>query len=153
MAEDSSNGQAALSPPGKRPVFLITDKERLSFLVDDARFYYRRLPPSKRHELLTVHASRGVFDLQGVAGLQLAIATYCIRGWENVLDATMQPVPFLEEVIPYLPWAVIQRIDELAMQGSPEELLERYTAFLTAASPSSLPQPACPSPAGPVGHN
>lgn len=123
----------------QRPVFLITDRERLSFTVDDSTFYYRRLPPSKRHELLTTHAQRGVFDAQALAALQLAIASYCIRGWENVVDASMQPVPFLEEIIPCLPWAVIQKMDELALESSPEQLRERYTDFLAHASPSSPP--------------
>jgi len=85
--------------------------------------------------------------------LQLAIATYCLRGWENVLDANMQPVPFLEEVIPHLPWAVIQRIDELAMEVSPDQLRERYTDFLMHVSPSSPLAPASPLPAGTVASN
>jgi hypothetical protein len=152
MAE-GTNGQATPATPLKKPVFLITDKERLSFTFEESTFWYRRLPPSKRHELLTTHAQRGTFDMQGVAGLQLAIATYCIRGWENVLDAQMQPVPFLEEIIPYLPWAVIQRIDELAMETSPEQLRERYTDFLMHASPSSPLAPASPLPVGTAERN
>jgi hypothetical protein len=153
MSEAMSNGQVTLDVLPQKPVFLITEKERLSFTFAESTFWYRRLPPSKRHELLTMHAQRGTFDLQSVAGLQLAIATYCIRGWENVLDANMQPVPFLEEVIPYLPWEVIQRMDQLAMETSPDQLMERYTRFLTAASSSSPPAPASPSPAGIVERN
>jgi len=152
MAEET-HGQARPETPLKKPVFLITEKERLSFTFEESTFWYRRLPPSKRHELLTTYAQRGTFDMQGVAGLQLAIATYCIRGWENVLDAQLQPVPFLEEIIPYLPWAVIQRIDALAMETSPEQLRERYTDFLMHASPSSPLAPASPLPAGTAERN
>lgn len=153
MTESTNHGQTSPDAPQKKPVFLITERERLSFQIDESTFYYRRLPPSKRHELLTTHASRGLFDAQGLAALQLAIATYCIRGWENVLDATMQPVPFLEEIIPSLPWAVIQKMDELALESSPEQLRERYTRFLTDASPSSLPAADNASLAGTVERN
>jgi hypothetical protein len=136
-----------------RPVFLITDRERLSFTVDEATFYYRRLPPSKRHELLVTHSQRGLYDAQTLAALQLAIATYCLRGWDNVLDANLQPVPFLEEIIPCLPWSVIQRMDELAMESSPEQLRARYQDFLATGSLSSPLARVNPLPVGDVGSN
>ena len=74
-----------------------------------------------------------------VLGLELAIAQYCIRGWEHLLDAEGKPVPFLEEVIQYLPLTIIQRVGELALDTSPDELMARFQGFLPNSTASSVP--------------
>ena len=71
-------------------------------MVGDTTFFYRRLPPTKRRDLLAEYAVRGTFDATAVLGLELAVAQHCLRGWENLLDAEGKQVPFLEEVIPVL---------------------------------------------------
>lgn len=119
-----------------RPVFLIGNNERLSFQIGDTTFYYRRLPPSHRYALQREYSERGVLDAYGALGMLVAIGRYCLRGWDNVLDAEGKPVPYLEEVVEYLPLVVLQRMNELALEESPDVLMERYQAFLTHSSPS-----------------
>ena len=128
-----------MSESVKKYVVLISPTEKLSFTVDETTIIYRRLPPSKRRDLLAEHSVRGTFDAMSVLGLELAIAQYCIRGWEHLLDAEGKPVPFLEEVIPYLPLTIIQRVGELALDTSPDELMERFQSFLPNSTPSSAP--------------
>jgi hypothetical protein len=128
-----------MSDTAKKYVVLISPNETLRFLVDDTTIIYRRLPPSKRRDLLAEQSVRGTFDARAVLGLELSIAQYCIRGWENLLDAEGKPVPFLEEVIQYLPLTIIQRVGELALDASPDELMERFQSFLPNSTPSSVP--------------
>jgi hypothetical protein len=123
----------------KKYVVLISPTEKLRFMVGDTAFFYRRLPPSMRRDLMAEYSVRGTFDAKGVLGLEVAIAQYCIRGWENLLDAEGKQVPFLEEVIPVLPVAVIQQVGELALDASPDELMERFQSFLPNSSVSSVP--------------
>lgn len=123
----------------KRPVFLIGLNERLSFTVGDTTFWYRRLPPSHRIALQREYSERGILDTYGAMGMLVAIGRYCLRGWENLLDAEGTPVPYLEEVVEYLPLSVLQQLDQLVMQESPDQLMERYQAFLTNGSASSVP--------------
>jgi hypothetical protein len=113
----------------KKPVFIIGVNERLSFPVGDSTFFYRRLTPSKHTELRNEYTDRGLFDEQARKNFLVAIASYCLTGWENVLDGQMQQVPFLVDVIPYLPWAVLEKLDQVAMQESPEELVARFFAL------------------------
>jgi hypothetical protein len=152
MAE-GTNGQVTLPPSNQRPVFIITEKERLNFTVGDTTFHYRRITPSKHSELRAAHTERGLFDEQARRNFLVDIATYCLCGWENLRDMQMQPVPFLPEVIPHLPFAVLEQLDQLCLEPSPDELMARYLRFLTDNSPSSLPGQDSPSPVGPVGSN
>ena len=150
---DALNGQVTLPPSDQRPVFIITEKERLSFTVGETTFLYRRITPSKHSELRAAHTERGLFDEQARRNFLVDIATYCLCGWENLRDMEMHAVPFLPEVIPHLPFAVLERLDQLALEPSPDELMERYLRFLEGSSPSSPPPPATPLPAGPAGNN
>ena len=147
MAE-ASNGALTLPPSNQRPVFIISEKERLSFTVGDTTFQYRRITPSKHSELRAAHTERGLFDEQARRNFLVDIATYCLCGWENLRDMEMRPVPFLPEVIPHLPFAVLEQLDKLALDPSPDDLTARYLRFLTDSSPSSPPGPDSPSPAG-----
>jgi hypothetical protein len=126
-----------LAEAAKKYVVLISPTEKLSFMVQDTTIFYRRLPPSKRRDLLAEHSVRGTFDATSVIGLELAVAQYCIRGWENLLDAEGKQVPFLEEVISYLPVSIIQRVGDLALDTSPDELMARFQSFLPNSTPSS----------------
>lgn len=150
---EALNGQVTLPPSTQRPVFIITEKERLSFMIGETTFHYRRITPSKHSELRAAHTERGLFDEQALRNFLVDIATYCLCGWENLRDLQMQPVPFLPEVIPHLPFAVLEQLDQVVLEPSPDELMARYLRFLTDASPSSPPPPATPSPAGPAGSN
>jgi len=150
---DALNGQVTLPPSDQRPVFIITEKERLSFTVGATTFLYRRITPSKHSELRAAHTERGLFDEQARRNFLVDIATYCLCGWENLRDMEMHAVPFLPEVIPHLPFAVLEQLDQLALEPSPDELMARYLRFLTDGSPSSPLRPATPSPAGPAGSN
>ena len=122
----------------KKYVVLISPNEKLRFMVGDTTFFYRRLPPTKRRDLLAEYAVRGTFDATAVLGMELAVAQHCLRGWENLLDAEGKQVPFLEEVIPALPHSVIQQVGELAQDASPDELLARFESFLPSATVSSV---------------
>ena len=128
-----------MAEAAKKYVVLISPNEKLSFMVDETTIVYRRLPPSKRRDLLAEHSVRGTFDAMSVLGLELAIAQYCIRGWEHLLDAEGKQVPFLEEVIQYLPLTIIQRVGELALDTSPDELMARFQSFLPNTIRSSVP--------------
>lgn len=128
-----------MSESAKKYVVLISSTEKLHFMSDDTTIYYRRLPPSIRRDLLAEHSVRGTFDAMSVLGLELAIAQYCIRGWDNLLDGEGKQVPFLEEVIQYLPLTIIQRVGELALDTSPDELMERFQHFLPNSTVSSVP--------------
>lgn len=121
----------------KKPVFLISPTERLSFTVGDSTFYYKRLTPTRHTELRAAHTERGLFDEQARRNFLVEVASECLLGWDNVLDGQMQPVLFLVEVIRYLPWAVLQRLDDVVMQESPEELVSRFFALSTNGSRSS----------------
>lgn len=145
MAEGTT-GQAQPETPLKKPVFIIGPNERLSFTVGESTFYYRRLTPSKHTELRSAHTERGLFNEQARHNFLVDMATYALSGWENVRDGHMQPVPFLPEVIPYLPWAVLERLDQVVLHESPDELVERYQRFLTDASPLSPPPQENPLP-------
>jgi len=127
---EETNGQATSETPRKKFVVLISPNEKLSFLVDETRFIYRRLPPSKRHAILSEHSVRGLYDTTSVIGIQIAIAQYCLRGWEHLLDAEGKPVPFLEEVVEHLPLDVLERVTALSLEASPDELMERFESFL-----------------------
>lgn len=127
-----------MTEPTKKYVVLISPNEKLRFMVDDTAIIYRRLPPSKRAALLMEHSVRGTFDATAVLNLELAIAQYCIRGWENLLDADGKQVPFLEEVIPHLPLTIVQRVGDLALESSPDELMARFQSFLPNSLPSSV---------------
>ena len=110
------------------PVFLISPIERLRLEVGDTTFWYRRLPTGKRAELIRAHLGSGLVDAPGATALELAIAQYCIRGWDNLLDAHRAPIPFLEEVIEHLPLEVLQRVNELAHESSPQTLVDLWRA-------------------------
>lgn len=127
-----------MAESAKKYVVLISPNEKLSFMVEDTTIVYRRLPPSKRRDLLVEHSVRGTFDAMSVLGLELSIAQYCIRGWDNLLDAEGKQVPFLEDVIQYLPLTIIQRVGDLALDTSPDELMARFQSFLPNNSPSSV---------------
>jgi hypothetical protein len=138
MAEET-NGALTLPPAQQRPVFIITEKERLTFTVGETTFTYRRITPSKHSELRAAHTERGLFTEQARRNFLVDIATYCLCGWENLRDQQMQAVPFLPEVIPHLPFAVLEQLDQLVLEPSQDELMARYLRFLTDASPSSPP--------------
>ena len=141
---DATNGQVTLPPSHQRPVFIISDKERLSFTVGETTFLYRRITPSKHSELRAAHTERGLFDAQARRNFLVDIATYCLCGWENLRDRQMEAVPFLPDVIPHLPFAVLEQLDQLALDPSPDELTARYLRFLTDSSPSSPLGPDSP---------
>ena len=92
---EASERAVTLPPSNQRPVFIISDKERLSFTVGDTTFQYRRITPSKHSELRAAHTERGLFDEQARRNFLVDIATYCLCGWDNLRDMEMRPVPFL----------------------------------------------------------
>lgn len=128
-----------MSETTKKYVVLISPNEKLHFQVDDTTFIYRRIPPSKQIEIVAEHSTRGVFDNNGLTRFGLAMAQYCIRGWENLVDAEGKQVPFLEEIIAHLPLNVLSRVSELAQQTSPEEVMERFFALSPNSTASSDP--------------
>ena len=127
--------------PSRGPVFLISPIERLRLEVGDTVFWYRRLPAGKRAELIGAHLGSGLVDARGATALELAIAQYCIRGWDNLLDANHKPIPFLEEVIEHLPLEVLQKVNELAHESSPQTLVDLWRAQRQAPSTLETPTP------------
>lgn len=128
-----------MSEAQKKYVVLISPTEKLSFMVDDTRFYYRRLPPSVHCVLVDEHTVRGVFDTNAALRFQVAVAKYCIRGWENLIDAEGKPIPFLEEIIEHLPREILKQIGDLAEEASPEEVMQRFFASSTSVGLSVGP--------------
>lgn len=120
--------ETATTDPTRGPVFLISPTERLKLEVGETTFWYRRVGAGKRNDLIRAHMGDDTPNVRGYTAFELAVAQYCLRGWENLLDANHQPIPFLEEVIEHLPLEVLQMVNALANETSPKDLVDTWRA-------------------------
>jgi len=119
------------------PIIMISSKEKLAFRMsddDESVIYYRRLPPTKRAELVQKHTAFG--DINNLA-CQVDMCKYCIRGWEHLYDADEQEIPYTEEAIEDLPTPVILRLMEKINESSPVEIIKNFRKRLNGALPST----------------
>lgn len=108
--------------------------------LDDAVFYYQRLPGPKRAELLFRHTSMGMLDFHSA---RWAMGAEALVGWENVRGADGEAIPFDKKIIPYLPGNIVSDIGVLVDDNAPEDYLKNFVgslngALLLAASTATL---------------
>jgi hypothetical protein len=127
--------ETATTEPTRGPVFLISPTERLKLQVGETTFLYRRLGAGKRNDLVRTHMGDDTPNVRGYTAFELAVAQYCLRGWENLLDAEEKQVPFLEEVIEHLPLEVLQMVNALANETSPKDLVDIWRARQHTTTP------------------
>jgi hypothetical protein len=65
------------------------------------------------------------------------VARYCLIGWDNLVNHEGTPIPFLEEVIDYLPGEILSALSTRAFAPAPEEVMARFFASSTNGGPSN----------------
>lgn len=93
------------------PLHLIQEDERFEYKGEGFTIYYRRIPGSKRAEILKKHTRRqGAVDI-GDATLEMM--KWCIRGWDGV-NMAGEPVEFKTGLVERIPDDILGEIAERA---------------------------------------
>lgn len=116
------------------PIIIITGKERLAFKIaddDETTIWYRRLPPTKRSELVQKHTVMG--EINNLA-CQIDMVQYCVLGWEGMLDSEGNDVPYTKESIENLPTPIILRLMDRVNESSPVDIINNLKKRQNGAS-------------------
>jgi len=89
-------------------VKLISDDERLVLHSHGAKFYYRRIRPVERQNIIKKHTKRGEVDW-GAASMEML--RLCVKGWEGVGDENGE-IPYRPELLEDLPEEILVEIME-----------------------------------------
>ena len=108
------------------PIFIVRDKERFAFRISDddpSVIYYRRIPPTKRAELVAKHTMMG--EVNNLA-CQVEMCEYCVVGWEQLYDYEGNEITFSSEEIKGLPTEIILRVMTRINESSPEQAIKNW---------------------------
>jgi len=99
-------------------VKLIKDDERLVLYSHGAKFFYRRIRPVERQNIIRKHTKRGDVDW-GAASMEML--RLCVKGWEGVGNEDGE-IPFSPELLNDLPEEILIEIMEAtgAAEGESE---------------------------------
>jgi len=78
-------------------VKLLSEKEKLSLRIGETVFYYRRIRPSERKNIIDKYTVRGKIENMGAAVVDML--RLCVTGWDGVLDENDNEVPFDSELL------------------------------------------------------
>lgn len=98
-------------------VTLVDERERIKFEYKGSAFWLRRADTKEKGRIRKAHTTmiKGVehTDFGAVAD---ALLSFCVLGWENVVDIHGKQIPFSTDVLPRLPddtkTAIMDYLDE-----------------------------------------
>ena len=151
------------------PIILRSTAERLPYEHDGVTIFYHRLTYTERAEVIHLAQTRGEVDMSAV---WLETAQRAIDGWDDqVVDADFHPIPVphrainvvqgvdanfrpLEDhrrqiaaIVSYFPPVVIERIGMLALEDTPDFLLDAWRKLWPENSGLPVDGPAMSLPA------
>ena len=97
---------------------LISGQERLAYSFGESTIWYRRIPSDVYRQIAHRHTRRGEEDTRAIID---AVFAYCVLGWEHVLDADDEAVPFSQEALACLPEEVRGEMVTLLFAARPME--------------------------------
>lgn len=109
------------------PIRLIEEDERLTFVYEDAKLFYRRMPHDKKATLLQrcTEVKKRV-EVTDNAKFMREMLKRTVTGWEGFVDSSGDPVPFTHDALMMVPETVVSAfVDHMDEEGNEEDEYHR----------------------------